>query len=750
MLQLKKLNKIYLLKNRQVHAVQDIDLTFERGEFVSILGLSGSGKTTLVSLLGGLEESSYGELIIDGINTKDFSKGQWTDYRKNTIGFIFQDFNLIDHLSAIDNVKLALSLSGKDEAFKIQKAESLLERVGMLAYKDKFPKRLSGGQQQRIAIARALANDPEIILADEPTGALDPETAEQILKLLQELADHNHLVIMVTHDKYLANDYSSRIVEIDDGKVISDRTLKPYKTEKTEATSLKKSSLDFKAALQISKNNLKIRKKSSYFAFYSLIPAMILVIILGNFMINLLNYEHDIDPIYNMIVNSEEVNYISTISEKEFEWDIKNILISISKKRHDEDKVKAIEERLYQPFSQETLTRIRSIEGVEAIFAPQFYDITIDDEHFILVGLLPEEYKKYQYDFDFGYYPEDNDKGLIISTEAAKVLLGKYNKNPEQLQGQSITFDVTSLNSLPIHRESTLSGKTNFESSILHVFDPKTKTTLMSNYYAGYIYAPYGYAQDIANSFDVNDVSLVSYKSLLVEDEARFIPVGTENLTDLLVPLRTQTMIQEDMEMFTFKTYSHEVPSSNYLSKFKIISDGPLSSEAINQLKAFGNYEASQYTSYAINSAEQTHTYLETLLTYSGIVTAIIIALPSLLVAIILYISIILRTKEIGVLKSIGAKSKDIITIFTLESGILACSAGIVSIICSLPLLHFIRGKLEAEYHLTYYLGSNPMDFNYLAIAGSLIAIVLLITLLGILPGIKASRLHPRVLLRKA
>ncbi|MBN2796778.1 MAG: ATP-binding cassette domain-containing protein [Clostridia bacterium] len=750
MLELKNLNKIYQMKKRHVHAVKNVNLTFERGEFVSILGLSGSGKTTLVSMLGGMEEPSYGDMIIDGIDTKDFSKSQWTDYRKNTIGFVFQDFNLIDHLSAIDNVKLALSLSGKSEEEKEKRAEELLNQVGMLAYKDKFPKRLSGGQQQRVAIARALANNPEIILADEPTGALDPDTADQILTLLQDLAKDNHLVIMVTHDKYLANDYSSRIVKIDNGEVVSDYKIEERKKVELPAIKMDKSKLEIAAAFKISKNNLKIRKRSSYFAFYSLIPAMILVVILGNFIFNLISYKNDIAPIYNNIINSDKVHYLTNLTDKEFEWDLKNILISISKKRQDEEKVRDLEQKLFQPFSIDVLNEIRSIEGVVAVFEPNYYDVTIEGEHFILVGLLPEAYKAYQYDFDFNYYPKDHEEGLILSTEAARVLLGKYNNHPEQLEGEHVDLVIDTFNSLPIHLNTKLEGKNVFNTQIIKVFDPKAKTTLMANYYKGYIYASYGYINEIRNSFTVDDISLITYKELKTDHETRYIPVGTDNLSDLLAPLRTKTMLQDDMAMFTFKTYSAEVPSSNFMTKYKIISDRVLNDEQLNKLKRYGHYESSQYSDYAIYSAKETYDYIETLLKYSSIVVGIIVALPSILVALILYISIILRTKEIGVLKSIGAKSKDIVSIFTFESGVLAVSAGIVAIILSFPLLNYVRERIENLYHLTYYLGSNPLDNNYYAIGFSLLAIVGVITMLGILPGIKASRLHPRVLLRKA
>ncbi|MBN2796130.1 MAG: ABC transporter ATP-binding protein/permease [Clostridia bacterium] len=752
MLELKKLDKTYKLKKKKVHAVKSVDLTFKRGEFVSILGLSGSGKTTLVSLIGGLEEPSGGQLLIDGIDTCTFKQKDWTDYRKNTIGFVFQDFNLITHLTAIDNVKIALSLSGYSEVKKNTEAMALLEKVGMAEYAQHFPAELSGGQQQRIAIARALANSPEIILADEPTGALDPDTSVQIMTLLQDLAKQDHLVIMVTHNKYLAQDYSSRIVKIDKGVIISDENIKEAYNKEFPPVVMKKSSLQFTSALKVAFNNLKIRRKSSIFALMSLIPSMILVILLGNFIVNLLGYEKDISPIYNRIINDETVQYLSPMSDHDFEWDVKNMITNIQKKRINEESVKALEQKLFTPYDDETLKNIESLDFVEAVFPPNYYDVTIEDEHFILVGLLPEAYQAYQYDFNFDYYPKDDEEGLIFSSDAANVLLGKYNDNPMALEGQSITFNMTSYNSIPFHYETQASNKNQFTTEVIKVFDPESKTTLMSNYYKGYIYASSGYINTLKNQFDLEDISLILYELVDVLDPraagSKYLPIGGKNLTDLLLPLRTKNLLQEDMALFSIRKFAAEVPSSNFMMRYQIITKGPLTETQKEILTAYGTLYPSQFDEFAIYSAKETGKFIDKILLYAKITIGVIIALPSILVALILYISIILRTKEIGVLKSIGAKAKDIITIFTCESGMLAITSGIVALMLSFPALNYAKEILEKQYHLTYYLGSNPLDTNVPAILGSMISIVLIITFLGLLPGRKASKLHPRVLLR--
>lgn len=225
MLQLQNITKDYITTDLTVHALRGITLDFRKCEFVSILGASGCGKTTLMNIIGGLDKYTAGNLIINGKSTNDFKDKDWDNYRNKKIGFIFQSYNLISHISVLGNVELALTLSGVTPAERKHKATEALARVGLEEQINKFPNQLSGGQMQRVAIARALVNSPDILLADEPTGALDSETSEQILQLISEIAAEK-LVIMVTHNPELANKYSNRLVKMKDGIVISDSN--PY------------------------------------------------------------------------------------------------------------------------------------------------------------------------------------------------------------------------------------------------------------------------------------------------------------------------------------------------------------------------------------------------------------------------------------------------------------------------------------------------------------------------------------------
>ncbi len=259
MLELKGIKKTYKIGEIETHALKGVSVSFREKEFVAILGTSGSGKTTTLNIIGGLDKYTSGDLILNGKSTKNFTEKDWNSYRNNSIGFIFQSYNLITHLSIVENVELGMTLSGVTTEEKHRKALEALERVGLKDHLHKKPNQLSGGQMQRVAIARALANNPDIILADEPTGALDTETSVDIINLIKEVAK-DKLVIMVTHNPELAHEYADRIVEFKDGNIISDTN--PYKNESkhNEEFKLKKTSMSFFTALKLSFTNIKTKK----------------------------------------------------------------------------------------------------------------------------------------------------------------------------------------------------------------------------------------------------------------------------------------------------------------------------------------------------------------------------------------------------------------------------------------------------------------------------------------------------------
>lgn len=259
MLELKKIVKKYLTGTNSVSALKGIDLKFRESEFVSILGQSGCGKTTLLNIIGGLDNYTSGDLIINGKSTKNFKDKDWDNYRNHRVGFVFQNYNLIPHQTVLANVELALTLAGVSKIERRKRAIKALKDVGLGDQINKKPNMMSGGQMQRVAIARALVSNPDILLADEPTGALDSKTSVQIMELLKSIAK-DKLVIMVTHNPELAESYSTRIIKLLDGKVIDDSN--PYHEEEKEnvKSNLGKTNMSFKTALSLSLNNLLTKK----------------------------------------------------------------------------------------------------------------------------------------------------------------------------------------------------------------------------------------------------------------------------------------------------------------------------------------------------------------------------------------------------------------------------------------------------------------------------------------------------------
>lgn len=260
MLELKGICKRYVTQSFTQVALDSVSLSFRDNEFVAILGPSGSGKTTMLNVIGGLDHFDSGDLLIDGISTKDFHDRDWDAYRNNRIGFVFQSYNLIPHQTILENVELALALTGVGHAERRQRAHKALEAVGLGEHVNKRPSQLSGGQMQRVAIARALINDPEIVLADEPTGALDSITSVQVMDLLKDVA-RDRLVIMVTHNPDLAYEYATRIVNLADGKITDDSD--PFDVAdatRREAKPTRKTSMSFVTALGLSARNLMTKK----------------------------------------------------------------------------------------------------------------------------------------------------------------------------------------------------------------------------------------------------------------------------------------------------------------------------------------------------------------------------------------------------------------------------------------------------------------------------------------------------------
>ena len=324
MLQLKNIVKDYVSGDTTVQALKGIDITFRDSEFVSILGQSGCGKTTLLNIIGGLDQYTSGDLIINGRSTTKYKDSDWDTYRNHTIGFVFQSYNLIPHQSVLSNVELALTLSGVSKAERRKRAVEVLEKVGLGDQIHKKPNQMSGGQMQRVAIARALVNNPDILLADEPTGALDSATSIQIMELLKEISK-DRLIIMVTHNPELAEKYSSRIVRLLDGRITDDTM--PYEptdsrvTENSKAKRAKKkkgTSMSFLTALSLSANNLMTKKGRTLLTAFAgsigIIGIALILALSSGFQSYIKRVEEDTLSSYPIAIEEEQVDYSSMMS----------------------------------------------------------------------------------------------------------------------------------------------------------------------------------------------------------------------------------------------------------------------------------------------------------------------------------------------------------------------------------------------------------------------------------------------------
>ncbi|MFQ6723865.1 MAG: ABC transporter ATP-binding protein, partial [Clostridia bacterium] len=341
MLQLKQITKEYHIgkkdsKNYQiVKALNGVELSFRQSEFVSILGPSGCGKTTMLNIIGGLDKYTNGDLVIKGKSTKEFKDKDWDNYRNHSVGFVFQSYNLIHHQTILHNVELALTLSGVKRKERTARALEALEKVGLKDRANAKPNQLSGGQMQRVAIARAIVNDPDIILADEPTGALDSKTSVQIMEILKELSK-TRLVIMVTHNPELAEQYSNRIVKLKDGELVDDtnpydlenektkakrgrkKTTKPTEETNTEVVKKPKKRMSFWTALSLSFKNLLTKKARTILVSFAgsigIIGIALILAVSSGFNGYINKLQEDTLSSYPIVIEEQSVNYMNIMT----------------------------------------------------------------------------------------------------------------------------------------------------------------------------------------------------------------------------------------------------------------------------------------------------------------------------------------------------------------------------------------------------------------------------------------------------
>lgn len=427
MLQLNKISKQYRTGDLVQQALDQVSLSLRDNEFVSILGPSGSGKTTLLNVIGGLDRYDSGDLIINGVSTKQYRDRDWDSYRNHTIGFVFQSYNLIPHQSVLANVELALTISGVSRGERRQRAKQALEEVGLGNQLHKRPSQMSGGQMQRVAIARALVNDPDILLADEPTGALDSETSIQIMELLKRVAK-DRLVVMVTHNPELAQRYSTRIVKLRDGKIIDDSDpYTPAPAEKPlEHRNLGKAKMSFGTSLALSFNNLRTKKgRTVLTAFAGSIGIIGIALILA--------FSHGVNGYITDIQRETMTSYPVTITAEAV--DMSSIMGTMGSLQAGEAEGSA-EER-DGVWADHSL--LESSEALNASIKENnltSFEEYLDDPNSEIQQYLGENGVVYTYDVRFSVYFRDEDGALVPSDadpeEAVSDCIAAYNAGRDE------------------------------------------------------------------------------------------------------------------------------------------------------------------------------------------------------------------------------------------------------------------------------------------------------------------------------
>lgn len=405
MLQIKNLKKEYVTNDLHQTALNDVSLNFRRSEFVAVLGPSGSGKTTLLNIIGGLDRYDSGDIIINNISTKKYKDKDWDSYRNHSVGFVFQNYNLITHQTILSNVELALTLSGIKKKERKRLAREALNKVGLGEHSHKKPNQLSGGQMQRVAIARALVNNPDIILADEPTGALDTETSIQIMELLKEVAK-DRLVIMVTHNPELANEYANRIIKIKDGKITEDTN--PFngenKEEIIEHKNLGKSSMNFLTSLSLSFNNLKTKKGRTFLtAFAGSIGIIGIALILS--------FSNGVNQYINDIQKEVMTSYPISITKQAI--DLTTMIPNASNDNNETSDTEQKKDAVYSDNS--TLQMASNLLSSFSTNNLTDFKKHLDDKDNPIRKHIGENGILYSYDTDFDVYSYDSDGTLVTA-----------------------------------------------------------------------------------------------------------------------------------------------------------------------------------------------------------------------------------------------------------------------------------------------------------------------------------------------
>ncbi|EHI77828.1 ABC transporter, ATP-binding protein [Streptococcus sp. oral taxon 058 str. F0407] len=834
MLQLQHISKVYHTGNQEFHALKDISIRFRESEFVSILGQSGSGKTTLLNIIGGLDQYTSGDLLIQGKSTKQFKDRDWDSYRNHTIGFVFQSYNLIGHQTALSNVEIAMTLSGVSKAERKRRAIEVLELVGLKDHLYKKPSQMSGGQMQRIAIARALVNDPKVVLADEPTGALDSETSVQIMDLLKDIAKER-LVIMVTHNPELAQKYSTRIVQVLDGNILSDSNpCEPTEETKQVDIQFTKTKMSFITALVLSFNNLLTKKGRTLltaFAGSIGIIGIALILALSNGVSDYVKKVQE-DTLVSLpltISEQNQSNLLATspdLSEKPYkdnhELGINTILTNLLKKQIGKNDLASFKTYLEEHASKvESLTKdIRYRYNLQPFI---YASDTSNGSKSILPSTLADEVEtanqtmkgylqnlnywselssdssmlESKYDVLEGRFPQEKSELVLIVDENNQIsdllLYSLRIKDPSELNDMKKLDELSSQtyqysdfigktfkaivntnrfvkeNNLWVNKIADASYmKTQIENGlelkIVGVLRQKDGTSSGVNAPSGgiaYTSALIDYTSEHIQNSDIvkeqeanQNLNVFTGKDFAKDPK----PFSSENLTEE-EKIQLAKMTPEEQAQYvqqyndnSASTYEENLAKMGVINKSKpaAIELYTSSFQQKQDLKEFINaYNTAKKEAgeddKVLAYSDDIQTIMSSITTLVGVVTTVLVGfvaisliVSSIMISIITYISVLERTKEIGILRAMGASKKDIRRIFTAETAIEGFISGVLGIAITL-LATFPINAIVAKMTNVENVAQLPKE-----VALILIGISIVLTMLaGLIPSRIAAKKDP-------
>lgn len=738
MLELKNITKDYVVGGESTTVLKGVSLTFRNCEFVSILGQSGCGKTTMLNIIGGLDKFTSGDLVINGKSTKKYKDGDWDTYRNHTIGFVFQSYNLIPHQTALKNVELALSIGGISKKERRKRAIEALNKVGLSEHIHKKPNQMSGGQCQRVSIARALVTNPDIILADEPTGALDSETSVQVMELLKQLAQ-DRLIIMVTHNAELAENYSTRIVKMLDGNIVNDsnpvseqekQQLAEEVTKKqtllTEAeikNQRKKSSMSLASSINLSGSNLLTKKRRTFITSLACSIGIIGIAVILSVSSGMQKY------VNNLQQESASVNYIS-ISATSLNVDMDKFYEEVDMPEYPDNTT-----GIY-PYKKDSAVSITRQQLNQKYITYLEENIHGENEKDLVLGIS----------YSRNIMLKRNNNGTLVNVNNWQEILN----NPDYINSQYTTLaTLKSGNAIPTeHNEVAL---------VVDIYN-RISTDILDE--IGVTYNED--LSEIAYSDLLGKQLEVVYKSNTIEK------TYTVSIVSILRQEKSAnySWIQSGIgysealtEKILAETDAVSTPNSiliypkDFDSKDKILTvldnwnNSEIYKEYGNEKDAEGNFVADKYKVAYIDVSEMIISMMSDLIdiiTYALVAfSAISLIVSSIMIAIITYASVIERIKEIGTIRSLGGRKKDVSNIFIVEAGIIGVVSSIIALIATVIInliINLVLGSLVGVSSIANLSLSTVVWMVVLCVGLNLIA--------SLIPANLASKKDPVVALR--